>query len=148
ADTTGMLSGALTRMLSGGGMQGEFMVLEEKYPIVDRMLHTAEVQRLLPRGITLRWGADPLSRGARSYRALYALQERPIMTGEYLTDATARLDPNNQAVVEFQLSRRGGRTFERETGRNVGKYMAIVLDHKVQSRPPVIKGAIGTRGQI
>ncbi|HEY2804587.1 MAG TPA: protein translocase subunit SecD [Gemmatimonadales bacterium] len=147
-DTTAMLNGPLTSLLNAGGMPGEYMVLEEKYPIVDRMLHDPVVQRLIPRGIIFHWAADPTSRGARAYRGLYALQEKPIMTGEYLTDATARLDPNNQAIVEFQLSRRGGRTFERETGRHVNDFMAIVLDHKVQSRPPVIKGQIGARGEI
>ncbi len=150
ADTTGaLLNGNLSSLLNSGGMHGEFLVAEEKYPIVDRMLHEPIVVRLMPRGIVYRWGAEPVSRGARSYRPLYALQERPIMTGEYLVDATARLDPvYNQAVVEFQLSRRGGRTFERETGRHIGDYMAIVLDHKVQSQPPVIRGQIGQRGQI
>ncbi len=148
ADTTAMLNGPLTSLLGAGGMPGEYFVAEQKFPIVDRMLHEPVVQRLMPRGIIFRWSADPTSRGAQAYRGLYALQEKPIMTGEYLTDATARIDPNNQAIVEFQLSRRGGRTFERETGRHVGDYMAIVLDHKVQSRPPVIKGQIGARGEI
>jgi len=46
------------------------------------------------------------------------------------------------------LSRRGGRIFERETGRHVNDYMAIILDGRVQGQPPVIKSQIGQRGQI
>jgi len=147
--TTTLLSGPLSTLLYPGGMAGEFLVPTEKYEAVNAFLLRPEVERVMPRGIVWRWGADTLSRGARAFRPLYALQERPIMTGEYLVDAQARLDPlYNQAVVDFQLSRRGGRTFERETGRNVGKYMAIVLDNKVQSQPPVIRSQIGARGQI
>jgi len=97
----------------------------------------------------MRWGAQPLSRGALEYQPLYALVERPIITGEYLTDARAQLDPlTNQAVVNFTLSRTGGRIFERETAKHVGDFMAIVLDGLVQSRPPVIKSQISTNGQI
>src|SRR5439155_1329153 len=68
---------------------------------------------------------------------------------EELQDARATRDPlTNQSVVNFVLSRRGGRIFERETGRHVQDYMAIILDDRVQGQPPIIKGQIGQRGQI
>jgi len=148
ADTT-LGGGPLSPLLFQGNMPGEYFVAEEKVSVVDAMLRHPAADRLMPRGIVFRWGAQPISRGARAFRPLYALQARPIMTGEYLVDAQARLDPlYNQAVVEFQLSRRGGRVFERETGRHVGDNMAIVLDGRVQSQPPVIRSQIGARGQI
>ena len=150
SDTLGTLGqGPLSPMLYQGGMPGEYMVQEEKEVVLDSMLKRPEVQRLMPRGTVLRWGAEPVSRGAVAYRPLYALVEKPIITGEYLTDARAQLDPlTNQAVVNFTLSRRGGSIFERETGKHIGDNMAIVLDGMVQSQPPVIKGQIGTHGQI
>jgi preprotein translocase subunit SecD len=148
ADTT-LGGGPLSPLLFQGTMPGEYYVAEEKVPVVDAMLRHPAAARLMPRGFVFRWGAQPVSRGARAFRPLYALQQRPIMTGEYLVDAQARLDPlYNQAVVEFQLNRRGGRVFERETGRHVGDNMAIVLDGRVQSQPPVIRSQIGARGQI
>jgi len=149
AADTSLGTGPLSPLLFQGNMPGEYYVAEEKVPVVDAMLRHPAAERLMPRGIIFRWGAQPVSRGARAFRPLYALQQRPIMTGEYLIDAQARLDPvYNQAVVEFQLSRRGGRIFERETGRHVGDNMAIVLDSRVQSQPPVIRSQIGSRGQI
>ena len=151
ADTLGALGqGPLSPLLfQGSGMPGEYLVQEEKEIVVDSMLKRPEVQRLMPRGVVIKWGAAPLSRGAVAYRPLYALAERPIITGEYLTDARAQLDPlTNQAVVNFTLSRRGGRIFERETAKHVGDNMAIVLDEMVQSQPPVIKSQISTHGQI
>src|SRR5438477_186410 len=90
-----------------------------------------------------------LSRAARSYRALYAVEDRPIITGEELQDARATRDQlTNQSVVNFTLSRRGGRIFDRDTARHVQDYMAIILDGRVQGQPPVIKGQIGQHGQI
>jgi len=151
ADTLGnqLGQGPLTPLLFAGALPGEYLVPEEKVVTVEAMLARPEAQRLMPRGFVTRWGAETMSRGARLFRGLYILEERPIITGEYLTDAKARLDPiYNQATVDFQLTRRGGRFFERETGQHVGDNMAIVLDHMVQSQPPVIRSAISDRGQI
>jgi preprotein translocase subunit SecD len=139
----------LSSLLFQGSIPGEFLVPEEQVPAAESLLARPEVQRLMPRGIELRWGTELESRGARSYRALYAVADRPIITGEELEKASARRDAmTNQSVVDFTLSRRGGRTFERETGRHVGDYMAIILDGRVQGEPPVIKSEIGQQGQI
>src|SRR2546426_7419588 len=48
----------------------------------DLLLARPEVQRLIPRGIELKWGTEVASRAARTYRALYAVEDRPIITGE------------------------------------------------------------------
>lgn len=151
ADTLGgqLGQGPLSPLLFTGAMPGEYLVREEMVVVVEAMLARPEAQRLMPRGFVRRWGAETMSRGAMLYRGLYILEERPIITGEYLTDAKARLDPiYNQATVDFQLTRRGGRFFERETGQHIGDNMAIVLDQMVQSQPPVIRSAISDRGQI
>ncbi len=150
-DTLGnQLNGPLSALLySGGTMPGSFMVAEEKVRIVTTMLSHPAAQRAMPRGIIWRLGAERVSRGARSFYPLYALQERPIMTGDELVDAQARLDAvYNQAVVEFRLTRHGGRAFERETSRHIQDYMAVVLDNRVASVPARIKSTIAERGQI
>jgi len=149
-DTAGIgQPGALTALLYQGQLPGEFLVPEEQVAVAESLLGRPEVQRLMPRGLDLKWGTDVESRGARSYRALYAVDEKPIITGEELEKATARRDQmTNQSVVDFVLSRRGGRIFERETARHVNDYMAIILDGRVQGEPPVIKSEIGQRGQI
>ena len=141
--------GPLSSLLFQGQINGEYLVPEEQVPVVDSLLARPAVQRLNPRGIELKWGTDVSSRAARSYRALYAVEDRPILTGEELEKATAQRDPlTNQSVVNFSLSRRGGRIFERETGRHVNDYMAIILDGRVQGQPPIIKSQIGQHGQI
>jgi preprotein translocase subunit SecD len=132
-----------------GGVPGEFVVSETVFPRVDSMLHVPEVRALWPRGIEMLWAGQPTSVGVNQYRYLYALDARPLITGESLEDATAQLDPlNNAPIVVFELDRRGGRVFGAGTARHIGDFMAIVLDDRVQGRPPVIQGRIDTRGQI
>src|SRR6266436_749195 len=141
--------GVLSSLLFQGQLPGEFLVPEEQWPLVDSLIHRPDVLALMPRGMELRWGAQSESRGARAYRALYAVEARPIITGEQLVKASARRDPvTNQSVVTFQLSHRGARKFSDETARHIGDYMAIILDGRVQGQPPVIRSQIGANGQI
>jgi preprotein translocase subunit SecD len=119
------------------------------YQRVDSMLRLDAAQRLMPRGLELLWDVAPRSQGGRSFRSLYAVERRPILTGEYLVEAKAQLDPvYNRAVVNFKLSRAGGRIFGRETGKHVHDYMAIVLDQKVIGQPPIINDQIEQSGRI
>ena len=148
-DTSQSKAGPLSALLFQGQIPGEFLVKEEQVPAAESLLGRPEVTRLVPRGLEYKWGTEVESRGALSYRALYLVEAKPIITGEELEKATARRDPmTNQSIVEFTLSRRGGRMFERETGRHVNDHMAIILDGRVQGAPPIIKSQIGQRGQI
>jgi preprotein translocase subunit SecD len=141
--------GVLSSLLFQGSMPGEFLVPEEQWPLVDSLIQRPEIRGLMPRGIDLRWGAAAESRSARAYRPLYAVDSRPIITGEELVKAVARRDQvTNGSIVAFQLGRRGARVFAQETARHVGDFMAIILDGKVQGQPPVIRSQIGANGQI
>jgi preprotein translocase subunit SecD len=139
----------LSALLFQGQLPGEFLVPEEQVSRVDSLLALPAAQRAKPRTVDLLWGAQLESRGGRSYRGLYAVESRPIITGEHLTKAAAGRDPvTNQSEVRFSLSRRGGRIFSQETGRHVNDYMAIILDGRVQGQPPVIRSQIGSEGRI
>jgi len=141
--------GVLSSLLFQGQLPGEYLVPEEQWPLVDSLVQRPDVKAAMPRGIELRWGAQAESRGARAYRALYAVESKPIITGEELVKAVARRDPvTNQSIVPFQLSHRGARKFSDETARHINDYMAIILDGRVQGQPPVIRGQIGANGQI
>jgi preprotein translocase subunit SecD len=152
ADTGPGILGELIRPAVGvglGGTPGEYMVPEAAYPRVDSMLAIPDVRRALPRNLALRWSNAPVSAGVESYRLLYALEDKPIITGTSLVDAQAQLDPlTNGPIVVFELDRAGARRFGAETGRHVGDFMAIILDDLVQGRPPVIQSRIDRRGQI
>ncbi|MCH6547758.1 MAG: hypothetical protein IH798_04865, partial [Gemmatimonadetes bacterium] len=147
--TEGPSTTIFSGFLNNGALPGELLVLEEDVPQVTRLMEHPEFQRNVPRGIDLLWGREPMSLGGRLYRGLYAVESRPIITGERLSDAQAQLDPiTNQAVVNFQLTRAGGRIFGRATGEHVNDYMAIVLDGRVQGQPPIIRSQIRRQGQI
>jgi preprotein translocase subunit SecD len=145
APTTG---GAFSKLVLQGNMPGEFYVAEKDVPSVERYLAMPEIKAALPPGKVLRWSGDTISQGAQGVRALYVVDARPIITGEYLQDAKPNNSPIEGTVVEFTLNNEGGRRFRNETGKHVQDYMAIVLDDRVMGRPPVIQSAIGTRGQI
>jgi preprotein translocase subunit SecD len=120
------------------------MISGEDFPLFDRSLSNAAVQAALPPGKVLRWGAD--SAGS-PLRMLYMLDRRAIIDGSFLTDARPRQDPMQGMLVDFEFTNEGGRRFRQETSRNLGNFMAIVLDDRVVTAP-VIEGVIGARGQI
>jgi preprotein translocase subunit SecD len=153
-DTSAIVGGVLSSLIqpsgSGGSeIPGEYAIAETAFPRVDSLLSIPAVARQLPRGVSLRWSAAPTSVGVQSVRFLYALDEPSIVTGSNLVDAQAQLDPlTNGPIATFELDRAGGRKFGEETGKHVGDYMAILLDGRVQGRPPVIQSRIGRNGQI
>jgi len=138
----------LSSLLNFGDVEGTFLVAVEDVSAAQHFLSLPEVQRAAPRNQVLQWGADVEGRGARNYRRLYVLEEEAFLTGEYLESAVAARDPQfNQPQVQFELSRAGGRLFQRFSGQHVGDFLAIVLDGEVMSAP-VIRDRIGARGQI
>ena len=149
ADTAAASNGPFATKVAKapGGDPGMYIVAESDRDEIDTYLQHPDIQAALPPGKQLKWGADTLSVGTKAYRGLYMLDARPIITGEYLTDAKPNTVPGEGTIVEFQLNNEGGRRFKSETGKHVRDYMAIVLDDKVMSAP-VIQSAIGTRGQI
>jgi preprotein translocase subunit SecD len=139
--------GPFSKLIQPGQMPGEYLVAKNDVATLQSYLDRKEVQAALPPGKSLHWGSEDVSAGA-TYATLYLVDSRPIITGEYLTDAKPGNDPTEGNYVSFTLNNEGGRRFRSETGKHVGDYMAIVLDDRVMGRPPVIQSAIGTRGQI
>lgn len=78
-----------------------------------------------------------------SHEVPYSLEPNVLMTGEVISDARHRPGQLGEApYVAITLTSAGGTLFERITGENVGRRLAIVLDGKVQSAP-VIQDRIG-----
>jgi preprotein translocase subunit SecD len=140
--------GDFSKLIQQGGMPGEYYVALSDADKIDRYLSLPQVQAAIPPGKVLRWGSDSSSLGNRMYRPLYVLDARPIITGEYLTDAKPERSPQEGTLVTFKLNNEGGRRFGMETAKHIHDYMAIVLDERVMGRPPIINGAIRTNGQI
>jgi len=142
--------GAFSKLIQqgGGGMPGEYYVAQSDVGLVTQYLAMPQVAAALPPAKVLRWSSDTLSLGNRVYRPLYVLDAKPIITGEYLTDAKPNTSPTEGNLVTFTMNNEGARRFRTETSRHIKDFMAIVLDQHVMGRPPQIQSAIGANGQI
>ena len=143
-------NGPFTKLIQAGQMPGQYYVKESDVARLTRYLADSVVRAAIPPGKSIKFGADTLggAAGQSAYRALYVLDSKPIITGEYLTDAKPnrnQLEPGY--IVEFEFNAEGGRIFRRETGKHVRDNMAVVLDDRVMTAP-TINSAIGRNGQI
>ena len=140
--------GAFSKLVQQGqGMPGQYYVAQTDVATINQYLALPEVSAALPPGKVLRWSSDTVSLGNRVYRALYVLDAKPIITGEYLTDAKPNTSPTEGNIVQFTMNNEGARRFRAETSRHINDFMAIVLDQRVMSAP-VIQSSIGANGQI
>ena len=69
------------------------------------------------------------------------LKDRAILTGEYITDAASGFDQQSGgAVVHVSLDGRGAGIFERVTGENIGRRLAVVF---IENTTDTVRGADG-----
>ena len=81
-------------------------------------------------------------------RSPLLLKSKTEVTGTELADAQVQFNnESRRPEVGFELNPKGAITFEKLTGDNVGKRLAIVLDGIVHSAPS-INSKIGARGVI
>ena len=79
----------------------------------------------------------------------YILQQRPMLQGERLSQASAGIDSRTGGpIVSFRFDSEGATEFAQITSENVGRQFAIVLDGKVISAPVIQEPIIGGSGQI
>lgn len=76
------------------------------------------------------------------------VEKTPIITGDAIRDASAvsRASPNDYSI-SFSLKSDGAQKFGDWTGKNIGNYLAVVLNKKVQS-VAYIKSQIFDSGEI
>ena len=84
----------------------------------------------------------------REYRIPYLVKKRVMLTGDVLSDARVSIGQFNDPYVSITFDAKGGREFERITGENVKKRMAIVLDNTIYSAPVIQERISGGRAQI
>jgi preprotein translocase subunit SecD len=84
----------------------------------------------------------------REYRIPYLVKKRVMLTGDVLSDARVAIGQFNDPYVSITFDAKGGREFERITGENVKKRMAVVLDNTIYSAPVIQERISGGRAQI
>src|SRR6202046_3668688 len=87
---------------------------------------------VLPPGTEILPGKSDSAAGAAAPPVYYILDRAPIVTGQDLRGATPAPDTNNpsQYQVHFELSTAAAARFGPFTEANIGRRMAIVLDHR------------------
>jgi preprotein translocase subunit SecD len=79
------------------------------------------------------------------------LYKEPIITGDYISSASATFDQNQQPAVSVDLNGDGGRRMREGTRNKIGKLMAIVLFEKGKGEVltvATIRDELGARFQI
>lgn len=85
---------------------------------------------------------------AKGTTIFYLVRREHVISGGDVKSARASVDPQtNTPNVLFVLNAAGASAFERETSRNLGRRLAILLDDRVMSAP-MIHSAIKDYGAI
>ncbi len=82
------------------------------------------------------------------FRIPYVVKKRVMLTGDVLSDARVAIGQFNDPYVSITFDSKGGQEFERITGENVKKRMAVVLDNTIYSAPVIQERISGGRAQI
>jgi protein-export membrane protein SecD len=123
--------------------------------ILSRVIGDPFLERPAPLagGTLLLWGEEVFGEaGGQPGRYLYAVTDRAELTGDNVAQADVAfgLDTTNPNVagVSLTFDKRGAAVFTRMTGNNVGRQLAIVLDHTVKSAPVIRDKIRGGRASI
>lgn len=78
------------------------------------------------------------------------LKKQTLLSGELLTDARVKIggEFGNEPYVAIEFNSEGARIFDKITGENVGKRIAIILDNTVYSAPVVKERISGGKASI
>jgi preprotein translocase subunit SecD len=124
--------------------------------VADEQTYPSEAAALAARGGVLPPGTEIVPGrsesnvpGQPAQQVYYVLDRAPIVTGQDLRAATTSPSSTypGQYQVDFKLSTAAAARFGPFTEANIGRRMAIVLDHKVYTAP-VINGKIEDSGMI
>ncbi len=82
-------------------------------------------------------------------RVPFLIRKRVLLDGSSLTDARVMIDSQfNEPYVSIEFDRKGAKIFERITGENIKKRLAIVLDRTVYSAPVIQDRIAGGQARI
>ncbi len=103
-----------------------------------------EIAKIMPKNTILVKGKSSRDiEGSDPGQSYYVLDASAPITGAYLENARVETDTQfGYPHIAFTFNKEGGKIFEKFTGANVGRNLAIVLDDVVHSAP-VIKSKIG-----
>ncbi len=99
---------------------------------------TGELQSLITK--------DPVTGKVTSERPI--ILKKVVLTGRDLKNATPGTNQYAEPIVNIQFNQEGADKFYEVTKRNIGKPLAIVLDHRIISAPNISEAIPGGQAQI
>ncbi len=81
-------------------------------------------------------------------RIPFLIQKRVLLDGSLLTNARVEFDQYQQPQVGIEFDRQGAKLFDRITGENIHKRLAIILDKTVYSAPVIQDRIAGGKAVI
>lgn len=126
--------------LIGKTAQLEFKLIDEEHSLEKAL------EGNVPPGSEVLYGS---SQAASGEPRPYLVKKPALLTGAHLEDARVQIGSQfNEPYVTIEFDHTGARIFERITGENVNKRLAIVLDNKVYSAPVIQEKIPGGSARI
>lgn len=88
------------------------------------------------------------SEGGRIVQQPILVYSKTLLTGDRLKEAKVGIDQYNKPAVSITFDGKGAEIFDRITGQNVGRQLAIILDGVVHSAPRIQDRISGGSAQI
>jgi preprotein translocase subunit SecD len=120
----------------------EFKLVDDTHDV------NAAVKGNVPAGSEVLYRVDENAKTGKVTKQPFLLKKRTLLTGANLTNARVDFDQFNVPFVSITFDKRGARDFERITGDNVNKRLAIVLDDTVASAPVIQEKIAGGKARI
>jgi len=119
---------------------GMIYTTEYERKALAKLLDRPDVQKRIPGDLEFLIGAKPFATsedGTKLFH-VYSLKKQAELTGGVITEAKATFSAEGmRPEVTMKMDGEGTRIWARVTGANIGKQIAIVLDHAVYSAPVV-----------
>ncbi len=112
---------------------------------------TADLQKAIagtvPADSEVLYGED-VDESGKVIKRPYLVYKQTLLTGDRLKEAKVGIDQYNKPAISISFDSEGAKIFDRVTGENVGKQLAIVLDGVVHSAPRIQDRISGGNAQI
>jgi preprotein translocase subunit SecD len=121
----------------------EFKLVDDSHSLEDALRGN------IPPGDMIAYGYKEEKGGGQRMKIPYLLKDKAVMTGESLEKAEVKIsDRFSEPYIAIKFNSQGARDFDRITGENVKKRLAIVLDGVVYSAPVIQERITGGNAQI
>jgi preprotein translocase subunit SecD len=139
----GIKDAARAKNLIGKTALLEFKLVDEEHSIEDAL------KGVIPEGSIVATGATVDRETGRRVSLPYLLKSKTLLTGGSLETAQVKIsDRFGEPHVSLKFNSQGAKDFDRITGENVKKRLAIVLDGVVHSAPVIQERISGGDAQI